>query len=466
MASSVDTAPRVVSGEMGFFSLAFLVPVFIFLQFLMVPLLTLIDDTGLLTVSFLDRYETPHAFLGQSYLALGAIGAFLLGTYSFNPRPQKLPFRVDWDLKRAVVAAQLVYWGNIAYRCGNYFLGTGTFPEEHYNNLIGPLWVGVIFFPSPYQILAVLVSVVAYLSGDPQERKQLRIHAIILVIAILMSGGITRSRTASFAPLLSLCFVAVFLGSKAVRRGVLATVVVALPAVAVIKYLLRTTETDSLLQTALGEVFHRIAMNNVLIQVVDYFKEPVWGASFVVMFLNSFLPPSVLAYLGTDVDQLYVGGNEFGRAFGLAAPEDYSTGVAIPLVADAYLNFFLPGVLIVFFLYGILARRVQQRVSRQPSCSNVFVFAGLLPLAVNGMEHQFGIILANLVRFLLLYALVSSYIRFPKYAKHLVKGGGTGTTRSILPPTPTRVPIPWRRLASTVGMKAPAHSSRESREIR
>lgn len=399
----------------GLFSVGVLAPLYLLIQYLLVPTLFYLSGLASYDLSFLERFSEIEDHSYAIALAVGGAISFLLAFQLFPGHRRKKLLLVDWNISRAFRLAAFIFYGNILYRAFNYFSGIGVYPEGHYNNLLGPEWIGIILFTSKFQLYATIIATVAYLSATPIEQKKIQ-HSVFLIIGFMIfSGLITRSRTAIFAPLLCLSFVCSLMLSRGQFRKIIYFLLAFVPLAWGVKSYVRSfgeLETGSShLITGFADLFQRMSMLDNLTQVIGHFKEPVWGASIPVMFVLALgQMPDAVKQWAMEGNPDYIGGNEFGQMFGLAAPGDFNTGVALPMIGDLFLNFGWVGVILGMALFGIFAKWLQDWMAFNPSCSRVFFFAAMLPLLVNGQEHQIGIWLADIFRLTCIFFLVRFFV--------------------------------------------------------
>lgn len=393
------------------FSLGFMAPVFLLLQFFLVPGLFWFAAYFISEIQFLERFNENNytdAAIVASLGLVGFIGGFFLPT---RPR-RRIAFDMDWNLQRAVKVAVLFFFANTLYRGVNYFFGLGDYTPSHYTNIFGPEWVGVLFSMTKYQIYCVILIIVAFMSAEGESRKKIKPWAITVLILIIFSGIVTRSRTGIFMPLLSLSFIYSIFSSKQEVKRMLIMLAALVPVALIVKDDIRSggqLPEFNMLAYSVAEFLQRIDMIQILEFVVSFF-EPVLGASVVAMYTINMLPYDMAAMLA-DLNAAYIGGNEFGRMTGIISQEDYVTGVAIPLVADLFINFGAIGVFLGMALLGLVARKFQDSTFYRPSCSHVFAFASLLPLFVSGLEHQVGNWLADATKFGFMYLFVILFLK-------------------------------------------------------
>lgn len=408
------------------FSLGFLMPLYLFLQYMLAPLLFFFANAIGINIPFLERFLDLEGYSDAVFLATIGTISLTFAFFLFPVHNYKKALEVDWNLKKSVNISMIFFFSNILYRAFKYSFGSGEYQEVHYNNLIGPLWVGIILFPSKFQLYAGLVALISYFSADISTRYILKKRVAFVLIVLIGTGLITRSRTAIFAPLLCISFVITLMGEKRHKKMLAYFLLTSVPLVLVVKNYVRSSadidnEATNLF-VGLAEVLQRISMLDSLTAVVGYFKHPVWGESIPVMFINSLeVLPSAIKDWALSGDPAYMGGNEFGRMFGLIGPYDDKTGVALPMIGDLYLNFGLLGVICGLALFGCFAKLLQYKAVMQPTCSRVLLLTSCLPLLVSGHEHQIGVFLAEFLRILIFYLLVRMFVLIPAKKNSIVK---------------------------------------------
>jgi oligosaccharide repeat unit polymerase len=381
-----------------------LVLIYILIQYFTLAILVLLGGLFSFDPEFLERFFQFESGLLQNIdlLLLGTF-SFIIGSYGKSVYTIK-HVRIDWNLKNAVSFATIVYFGTIFYRFITYFVLGASINDEHYGNVLGPAWIGYLIFPSKYQIYSAIICLIAIFSNK-NDFNHKRI-AIAIVVLVFTAGALTRSRYAVFAPFISFLFILVIMSSKVDANRLIKVSFIIIPIIMIMKGMVRSTEVSSV-DGHIGEVFHRLSMVVNFNVVVNHFDEPVWGRSIIpVLFTNlSVIPDFITNYVLEGVDPLILGGNYFGRYFGLAASTDENTGVAFPLMADLYLNFGVVGICLGMFLFGLVIRRLVHVIRHKPSCTKIFLVSILIPLFLHGQESQIGSWLAELLRIFIFFTL-------------------------------------------------------------
>ena len=147
----------------------------------------------------------------------------------------------------------------------------------------------------------------------------------------------------------------------------------------------------------LTNLFERLSSFLAFSALYTYPHEPAYGSTVIASFVSAARwVPSIFTEFVTLTDKAFLNGNYFGHKFGLVAPNDFNTGIAIPLIADAYVNFRHFGVIFFFCLFGFGATKMDHNLIGSSSISRLrfFIFS---PVFFGGLEDQAGIILSGII---------------------------------------------------------------------
>lgn len=107
---------------------------------------------------------------------------------------------------------------------------------------------------------------------------------------------------------------------------------------------------ESVAEYTVDSSFYRITSLYSLYAAIDKTENFLWGKNIKDFFI-SFGPPK---FIWKDKPSINDGGNEFGRKYGLLAPNDSTTSIAPTVFGDWYINFGILGVIFGMILEGII----------------------------------------------------------------------------------------------------------------
>lgn len=428
------------------FHVCFLICLYLTLQYLAIPFLLFVNELAV-KVPYLNRHAGLVVDFEAVSIALMAIVTYFLAYSVAGSKRDRNPIFQDWSMKRVLYFTYGIYFITIAFRVAKLLLSPDGINQEHYMNLLGPYWIGFIIFPSKIQIFTAIISSIILFSRRPRPSFAPRALSFLLVALILVAGIVTRSRTTIFFPALALVILSSLMLARTRRLFLYALGTFALIFASLVKNQVRSFDTmpieEMRITEGIEEIFQRISMLANFQSVYNYFESPVWGQSIPVVFvLSSTFFPSEVSEWAMESDPAIRNGNEFGRMFGLIGPNDYNTGVALPLLGDLYLNFGHVGIILGMIILGFCTRRLTVTLYARPTSTRIFFYAAAVPTLVFGLEQQIGSILTEIFRLaiftLILKKLCAPPTRAPSRVSNLEaaaapQDGGWTLTSNLCP---------------------------------
>ena len=134
-------------------------------------------------------------------------------------------------------------------------------------------------------------------------------------------------------------------------------------------------------------VFARLDQSRILAKILFYNTGFSYGKGLENFFIS--LGPPRFLWLAKPL--VNAGHNEFGRAYHILDPSDYTTSVGPGIVGDWYLNFGVPGVLLGLFLLGALvAFIILYLMTGGPTIYNVAAYGVLVLMIMHAVEGWIG----------------------------------------------------------------------------
>jgi hypothetical protein len=149
-------------------------------------------------------------------------------------------------------------------------------------------------------------------------------------------------------------------------------------------------------------LFYRVNMAHVLAGIVESGRQ-FYPDGTMAQFWVEMLP------IGTAKVNVF-DGNEFGRSMGIAAQEDFATGVAVTNMGDFYLNWAFAGIVLGMFLHGLLYKVLVNSCSgRRPT--SIMVYGLLFPIILHGVESPISVLYATVLKMAAMCLFVDFMVR-------------------------------------------------------
>lgn len=129
---------------------------------------------------------------------------------------------------------------------------------------------------------------------------------------------------------------------------------------------------QSIIEYSIDSSLPRITNLHTIYVVIDKTENFLYGKNIKDFFI-SLGPPR---FIWKDKPAINAGGNEFGRKYGLLAPDDFQTSIAPTVFGDWYMNFGVLGIIIGVSLQGVIVGLVYNTFIKNKNLlpANVFVY--------------------------------------------------------------------------------------------
>lgn len=418
----MNSYSKYISPQLGIFSLGVSYALYSFMQYLFTPIMWLCAQyspvlswmKGIFVFYEMKNVEifTQHSI---TYSVIG-MAAFTTGYILLPEKVAKINSPIlqrTWKL----ISAEWTFWA--LFLCGfalkfvRLQMGADISWVENYT-LFSNHYIAFFLSLNWLHFIALAVINVAYQEGKAigyTKINRLRVIVYLTNIFVLAVSLTTGGRWSTIFPLSILLIIRQFYSPLSIRK-VLFYVVLSVTAVLVGKALLMTylqgvdTVSDEGYSARFALFYillHRVNMSFVLNAVIEQgtgaFPEGTLGQFWVDMIPYGFARTN------------FFDGNDFGRALGLIAPNDFVTGVAVTNMGDFYINFGLTGIMVGMLAHGFLYKVFFS------SCRNrrplfVIMYALMWPILMHGMESPITVLYSNSIKMILLCVIIHFVISF------------------------------------------------------
>lgn len=412
--------------ELGLFSMGVSYAIYSFIQYILTPICWWVTndvaEIGVMNEVFaIFEGNQLNVFTLQSlgYSLVGII-AFFAGYLLFperNVRKRTGIVRRRWDLRRA----EVVFWGllisGFSLKILKLMMGVSIAEVVEINikhsYFSDPLFSFLLSF-NWFHLLALIVINVAYQEAKNEQlsaQSRLKIIAYgytFLFLAVTLTTG---GKTATIFPVFGILIIKKYYSNNGINypKVILALFALVVSIFAVKQLLAEYFEAEGYsTEFGLGFVlvynlFNRLNMSHVMAAVIQKGQQAFPDGTLGQFLVN-------MSFYGSDKTNVF-DGNDFGRAIGVAAANDFSTGVASTNMGEWFINFGVPGIILGMLLTGVLYKIIFHNC-RQRFPFFVMLYSLMWPILIHGMESPVSVLYSASIKMIALCLLVHFAIVF------------------------------------------------------
>ncbi len=167
-------------------------------------------------------------------------------------------------------------------------------------------------------------------------------------------------------------------------------------------------KSDGILKFIVESVVSRLGQSAVVAAVFEKTDKFLNGKNLLGFFI-SLGPPR---FIWNDKPIINGYGNEFARAYGLIASDDYKTSVGPTIVGDWYMNFGFPGIIFGMLFMGILFRLIYEYLIKRAeiSLSGLMIYSIIWIQVIKGTEDWIAPVYAGLVKIFIILLIIHFFL--------------------------------------------------------